>query len=249
VDQVKTHGWTDEAISAGVEKEQLPISMVGLLTPTELVEWFMQDANQQFARQLDRMDDNFVDRPLPDRIALAIQTRLQYVVPYLSTWHQGMALGAAYNGLTTAYQLEEIVNLIAQKVVGDERAPFGQLERTVIGGLYVATELHLLTDKSPQQEETWSFLQQRVQELNFVAQPMRSSSVVAASAVVASLAGAVTSLVQPAVAQGVMVSCLPQLMKITTPSAGATGTKAQDYADLPPLPTEEEQQQQAKSSN
>jgi hypothetical protein len=54
---------------------------------------------------------------IPERIAVAIQARLEYVIPVVQTWHQGMALGAVQNSITTAHQLEEIVTLISGKEV------------------------------------------------------------------------------------------------------------------------------------
>jgi rpsU-divergently transcribed protein len=213
--------------------------MVGMISPTELVEWFMQDCNQQFAAQLDQI--NMDDMDIPERITVAIQARLEYVIPVVRTWHQGMALGAVQNSITTAHQLEEIVTLISQKV----GAPLSSspLERTALGAVYVASELHLLTDTSHAYQDTWNFLKGRVDELHLLEQrrqqnPMSLDSVVAASAVVTSLAGGIVSLVQPT-ARGMAYSLLPQFMTMvmpTTSSATTAGSSPQDYSDLPPFP-------------
>jgi ubiquinone biosynthesis protein COQ9 len=238
--QVPLHGWTDDAISMAVEKEQLPLSMVGMVTPTQLVEWFMEDRNQEFAKQLDGMDMEGME--LPERLSLAIQTRLEHVVAVLPNWHEGMALGATGNTTTTAQQLEEIVVLIANKVVdGTSHPPLSQLQRTAIGAVYVATELHLLSDDSVNQEASWQFLRDRMQELHLLASqqssPFSGDSIVAASAVATSLAGAVVSLAQPA-AMGVASSLLPQIIAMISPPTAPVGTSAMDYSDLPPFPEE-----------
>lgn len=222
--------------------------MVGMITPIELVEWFMQDCNQQFASKLDQIQMDDMD--IPERIAAGIQARLEYVIPVLPTWHQGMAMGAVQNSVTTAHQLEEIVTLITRKT-GPVSSP---VERTAIGAVYVATELHLLTDTSPDHQDTWNFLKLRVGELHMLAQhqqnPISSSdSIVATAAVVASLAGGLVSLAPPAVARG-MQSIVPQLLTMILPMTATTtttqsgnspmtrGSVPQDYADLPPFPSD-----------
>jgi hypothetical protein len=85
-----------------------------------------------------------------------------------------------------------------------------------LGGVYVATELHLLTDQSPDYQDTWEFLHGRVSEWErlFVGGKESTSSsssfmnpsamlqqggnvAYTASAVASSLAGGVVSLLQP----------------------------------------------------
>ena len=211
--------------------------MMGMVTPIELVEWFMQDSNQQFATKLDQMNMDGIE--IPERMCMAIQARLEYVIPVLQTWHEGMALGAIQNSITTANQLEEIVQLICKKVAPN---PSSQLERTAIGALYVATELHLLTDTSTNYEETWNFLRIRVGDLHGVRQQNPSDSFVAATAVATSLAGGIVSLAQPA-ARTMISSILPQLMVMMQPTMSTIcsptpGSSPKDYSDLPPFPTE-----------
>jgi len=235
---VSQYGWTEEAISAGIEAENLPISMVGLITPPELVEWFMQSTNEQFACKLNQIEKKGLTTE--ERINIALRTRLEYVVPFRSKWHQGMGLGATENAVVTADQLKEIMSLISNWVVHeseDGATPLSQVKKTAIGAVYVATELHLLSDESNNQEKTWQFLRGRVRELHQLAQyrPILDSNVlVAASAVATSLAGAAVSLVQPS-AQGILLSLLSQFPG-TEPT---TGTSAEDYySSLPPLPGE-----------
>ena len=51
--QVPTHGWTSEAITAAAMQDpQLSLSMAGMLNPTELLHWFMDDMNRQLRIQM-----------------------------------------------------------------------------------------------------------------------------------------------------------------------------------------------------
>eukprot|EP00536_Pseudo-nitzschia_multiseries_P017376 jgi/Psemu1/314440/fgenesh1_kg.1522_\ len=60
--------------------------------------------------------------------------------------------------LTTQSQLHEFIELISPE-------DSGTAYHTALGAIFVATELHLLTDSSPGYAETWSFLNDRLNEL------------------------------------------------------------------------------------
>ena len=266
LDHVPTHGWTKETIAAAIRSANLPVSMVGRLTPQQLVAEFMNDSNRRFRdSQLDYGSDQGT---IQQRLFVAIRARLEYVVPYLSTWHEGMAIGATQQTFTTREQLQELVQLIADKVVeGTDHPPLNQLQRTAVGAVYVATELHLLSSHdggtaattNAQVQDSWEFLRERVDDLHNIQNiGVSGNTVVAASAVASSLVGAVISLAQPAagkVAQEAAATLVPTVMSIlqpsfvttnaaytntttTTESAPPPGSRAEDYDDLPPFPNE-----------
>jgi ubiquinone biosynthesis protein COQ9 len=263
---VATHGWTQDAIAAAVREHKLPLTMIGLVTPSQLVESFMDDCNEQFKRQLQlqlplQLQLATPKQPSTDhnissssnstnqRLASAIQLRLEYILPYKHQWHQGMALGAT--NTKTPVQLKEMVQLIADHVYGPNHSTL--FERAAIGAMYVVTELHLLADDSPDHSKTWDFLRQRVIQGSATAATtggissfVSPDTVVAATAVASSLVGAVGSLAHPAM-QGLYSSALPVMMHWMTPPASSQyqhqyqqpikGTSPTDYEDLPPFPT------------
>mmetsp|Transcript_25912 Transcript_25912/g.60180 ORF Transcript_25912/g.60180 Transcript_25912/m.60180 type:complete len:294 (-) Transcript_25912:61-942(-) len=246
---VEKHGWTQEAIASAVRSAQLPPMMVGRLTPPQLLERFMRECNQAFSSS-----EMVVGDDPAETLERAIRERLSYVVPVLKTWHQAMALGALPpQSITTARQLKELVEGICQKAGmanGDEKKKQPWLFASV-GAIYVATELHLLADTSPNHVETWSFLHERVQEWDRMRQleimpattlPTRES-MVAASAVATSLLGAVASLAQPAVhhvtttaATAATTTVVPSILSFLQPMSPTTTNDALN--DLPPFPTE-----------
>ena len=257
---VATHGWTQDAIVAAVREHKLPLTMIGLVTPTQLVESFMDDCNEQFKQQLQLQLQPH--QPLATstdsstttnhRLASAIQRRLEYILPYKHHWHQGMALGAT--NMKTPEQLKEMVQLVADHVYGPNNSTL--FERAAIGAIYVVTELHFLADDSPDHSKTWDFLRQRVIQgttttaaaaaaarggISSLASP---DTIVAATAVASSLVGAVGSLAHPAM-QGLYSSALPVMMNWITPPTSPLyqqdqpikGTSPTDYDDLPPFPS------------
>ncbi len=226
--QVHEHGWSEDAIAAAVVSQGLPITLTGLVNTSDLISFAMQTANEQFRTELEQTylpqwsnaADGSHTTPLPDRLVQAIQARLTWILPFVQsrTWHDGMALGAMpYNILTTQAQLRDMIQDLTQAVMKGERdISWGPLEQTAIGAVYVATELHLLTDTSPDYSDSWIFLRDRVSELDMMAHATKTTTerlggifpssaagsysmgvedtLLVASAVVSSLAGAAVSL-------------------------------------------------------
>jgi ubiquinone biosynthesis protein COQ9 len=192
--QVPQYGWTQDAITAAVlEHPSMTISMSGLFTPSELVHWLMDDFNRQLRDDPEKAKWSVFDK---------IKWRLEQVVPLVQSgqWHQGMALGLS-TPLTTRSQLHEFVELVAP--------PGSSMTyQTTLGGIFVASELHLLTDSSPKYEQTWEFLESRLDELDqgqFVNLSSGGAGIpmAATSAVASSLFEGLCSLILPSSPAGV----------------------------------------------
>lgn len=188
LEKVPIHGWTQDAITAAVlEHPQMTISMSGLLTPSDLVTWLMEDFNEQLRTDPEKLTWSVFEK---------IKWRLEQVIPLAKSgqWHQGMAKGLQ-TPLTTRSQLHEFIEL---------SSPPGSslMYQTALGGIFVASELHLLTDASPDYQETWNFLEARIDELEqgqFVNLTGAAASIpmAASTAVAASLFDGLASLVLP----------------------------------------------------
>lgn len=252
---VHTHGWTEQALAQGVITSKLPPSYIGLIEDkkSEMVHYFMKDCNDRLKDELERKVD-IAKMTHTEVIEWCIRERLSMNIPFVKSkrWHEGMALGAMpLNALETANHLEEIVKIIEQgmMVSSSSRQSIGILERGAIGAVYIATELHLLSDESNGFRDTWNFLDDRAKELESAASSNLSifpspDMIVASSAVATSLAGAVISMAAPAAQAGVQTiagSVVPQIMTFMQPPTidSTVGTKAKDYdlSDLPPFET------------
>ena len=77
------------------------------------------------------------------------------------------------NAITTTSQLKNLMDKITSAMTnadpGAESQPLGQLECAAIGSVYISTELHMLADTSDGFEEMWSFLKDRMQEMEVMA--------------------------------------------------------------------------------
>jgi len=249
--QVPRYGWTKDAIAIAASQDpKLSISMSGMFSPSELVGWFMDDMNRQLrntSKSKINCNNNNNNNDNNQQFE-SIKWRLEQVLPFVESgqWHKGMAMGLA-TPTTTRSQLHEFIVLISPE-------NSGATYQTALGAIFVATELHLLTDSSPNYSETWSFLKDRLNELEDDGKnvdPARFLLKLASSTPVPSLASLGTMTNSIPVVAGVAVAqsllegaaslVLPQSFRVLppqgattnatrdTPSQSMAGTKASDY--------------------
>jgi ubiquinone biosynthesis protein COQ9 len=231
IKQVPSYGWTQDAITqAAIEDPKLNISMSGLLSPTELVHWLMDDMNKRLRENKKQKEAEGTETDASTSIYNDIKWRLEQVVPLVQSgqWHRGMAIGLS-TPVTTRNQLHEFIEIISPPNVSTAY-------RTALGGTFVATELHLLSDTSPNYEGTWTFLQNRLNELEqhkddptqllLISSSMKNTldtsiPVMASMAVAQSLVDGLASLVVPSFASSNNNN--------NNSNNNVMGTKASDY--------------------
>ena len=255
--QVPRHGWTQDAIAAAtMEDPKLSISMSGMLSPPELVNWFMDDMNQQLRTKNEEIYKSNDNDENDNKQFEAIQWRLKQVLPFVESgqWHRGMAMGLS-TPMTTQSQLHEFIELISPDNCSTAY-------HTALGATFITTELHLLTDSSPNYVETWSFLKSRLDELErqqreygdvdpaqFFMQFASSAPIPSISSLtnmtnsIPAMAGmaVATSLVEGAASLVFSPSFRVSPPSIFGQSESMNGTKASDYVS-PPVPTRESSQ-------
>jgi len=134
-----------------------------------------------------------------------------------------MAVWILQQPLVTRQQLHASVEILG---------PHGSVARhAALGAIYVATELHLLTDKSQNHQAMWDFLKQRLDTLDSAPPTMPAMMGTmgglrlglpadAVNAVAMSFLEGVTSLFMPTSSRS---------STITSMSMSTVGTKASDY--------------------
>ncbi|ETW00789.1 rpsU-divergently transcribed protein [Aphanomyces invadans] len=166
LNHVKTQGWSIESLGSGARDAGYPSVAHGMFPrgPIELVEYFMDDLQHTVQDKL-AAESTVVDIPVTDRLKRGIRVRLELLAPYISVWPQAMALGALpQNAPTTMKKLAEMIDDI-WVFAGDRTTDMSwYTKRAVLTGVYTATELFMLSDHSPNHEETWKFLDRRIEE-------------------------------------------------------------------------------------
>jgi len=96
----------------------------------------------------------------------AVEVRLRMLIPYIGQWPQAMGLmllphNAPDAAKNVAYMVDEI-----WYHAGDTSTDINwYTKRGVLAGLYGATELYMVSDRSPDFEETWGFLDRRMSDI------------------------------------------------------------------------------------
>ncbi|CAM8893116.1 unnamed protein product [Rhodiola kirilowii] len=159
-------GWNEEAMIAGARELGLSPSIIGSFPRKEaaLVEFFMDLCLE---RLIDRVEtDEELKQLIPsERIAKLVRTRLEMQVPYLSKWAQALSIQAQPSNVATSLKQRAMLVDEIWHAVGEETSDVDwYVKRTILGGIYSATEIYMLTDNSAGFKDTWSFLHNRVRD-------------------------------------------------------------------------------------
>nr|CAI5864879.1 unnamed protein product [Callosobruchus analis] len=162
-------GWSKDAISKGAEDVGYPGVVHGMFSRGggDLVHYFQTTSNMQLVEVLKKLQNMHKDEPLPpgDFAEKAIQARLKMIIPYISKWPQAIAIMSlppnVPNALATLLTMVDDICYYA----GDRSVDFNwYLRRIGIAGVYKASELYMIQDKSNEFQDTWNFLNRRLVE-------------------------------------------------------------------------------------
>ncbi|CAG9763394.1 unnamed protein product [Ceutorhynchus assimilis] len=158
-------GWSKECLSRGAEQMGYPGISHGMFTrgAGDLVHYFNTSSNAQLVEILKKFH---VGRHSPGEfVELAIQERLKLLLPYIHKWPQAIAIMSlppnVPNALAALLAMVDDICYFA----GDRSVDFNwYMRRLGVAGVYKATELYMIQDKSPEQKDTWAFLNRRMDE-------------------------------------------------------------------------------------
>ncbi|XP_054862333.1 ubiquinone biosynthesis protein COQ9, mitochondrial isoform X2 [Amphiprion ocellaris] len=184
---VPLHGWSMEAIAAGAETLGLSSASTGMFYngAGDLVLHFIAHCNSQLTEILAEQHKQVQlgqaePKKTADFLREAVETRLRMYIPYIETWPQAMSiLLLPHNIPDSLKHLSSMVDDIwyyagdrSTDVSGSSlnvRPTTSQMnwytKRAVLTGIYNTTELVMLQDSSPDFQDTWSFLDNRIQDV------------------------------------------------------------------------------------
>ncbi|XP_036423982.1 ubiquinone biosynthesis protein COQ9, mitochondrial isoform X2 [Colossoma macropomum] len=198
---VPQHGWTVEAIAAGAETLGLSAASAGMFNngAGDLVLHFVGQCNVQLAEILAE-EHNQVQlgqaekKKTADFLRHAVETRLRMLIPYIDTWPQAMSL------LLLPHNIPESLKHLSALVddiwyyAGDRSTDMSwYTRRAALTGIYNTTELVMVQDSSPDFEETWAFLDNRIGDVVNMANTAKQVQATG-EAVVQGLMGAAVTL-------------------------------------------------------
>lgn len=241
--RVGEEGWTPRALVLGAQDAGLGGMAHGMIAdgPAELVRFFMDSANRELASHLAERGDVLLHMTPRQRLRYAMERRLRALQPMLQRWPEAMAIGAFPTNLPhTANALALLADELAH-CAGYEGADLRwYTDRAVVSGVYVATELFMITDASEDNADTWAFLDRRLDEAETAEAALKPENVRDAAAAVStlaqSLASAAASLGGPLASSAAGGAAggaagAPQVLQALQGLAGVVASQAQTLAN------------------
>ncbi|KAL6519224.1 hypothetical protein OROGR_018544 [Orobanche gracilis] len=159
-------GWSDGAMIAGAREVGVSPSIVGSFPRKEaaLVEFFMDDCLQRLIDVIDTKED-FKKLIPSQQVAKLVRIRLEMQTPYIPKWPQALSIQVQPLNIPTSLKQRAMLVDEIWHAAGDVATDLDWfVKRTILGGIYSVTELYMLTDTSPDFQNTWAFLDGRIKD-------------------------------------------------------------------------------------
>ncbi|KAJ8417482.1 hypothetical protein AAFF_G00287090 [Aldrovandia affinis] len=173
LDFVPQHGWSVEAISAGAQTLGLSSAAAGMFTngARDLILHFIAQSNAQLTETLAKQHNQVQlgqaePKETAEFLRYAVEARLRMVIPYIDTWPQAMSILLLPHNIPDSLKyLSTLIDDICY-YAGDRSTDLKWYTRRVaLTGVYNTTELVMLQDSSPDFQDTWTFLDKRIQDM------------------------------------------------------------------------------------
>ncbi|KAJ2712466.1 Ubiquinone biosynthesis protein coq9, mitochondrial [Coemansia spiralis] len=160
--KVDEHGWTQQAIAAAAEETGFPPMAYSLGRPVDLVGHFMDRALDttccEAEDQLHELDS------AADKLRLLCRIRLRQTRPIVRRWPEAAALLAQPQNVPLAMRQLDALSSQLWYLAGDTSTRGDwYLKRSALAAAYVASELYMCEDRSPDYRATWAFLDRRIE--------------------------------------------------------------------------------------
>ena len=157
-------GWSAAALAAGARDSGLDDVEIARLFPGgggELLRCFAAWADQRMVAALQAADLDSMG--VRERMALALRARLDAVAPWPEAVRRALVrLALPVNAPLALHLTWRTVDTIWY-AAGDRSADFSfYSKRAILAGVYAATVLYWLDDKSEDRADTWAFLDRRL---------------------------------------------------------------------------------------
>lgn len=173
LEYVPIYGWDKQALEAGASAEGLPPVAAGMFPRggADLVFYFYTQSNKQLGdilkQKLEEAKVEGLEKPGTTALVReAVETRLRMILPYMDQWPQAMGIQTL-----PQHSVESWSSLlaVADEIwfhAGDRSTDFNwYTKRLSLAGVYKATEIFMLQDKSHDLQDTWAFLDRRLEDV------------------------------------------------------------------------------------
>jgi ubiquinone biosynthesis protein COQ9 len=165
LEHVAFDGWGRQALAAAARDMELDPTTARRLFPRggeSLLDAFDDWADRQMLTRLEALDVGQMRQR--DRIVAAIRARLEALAPYREATRRAIAARAlpavAMGGFQNLWRTVDRMWLAAGDTKDDGMSVY--TKRLSLAGIYTTTLLYWLEDTSLDQEDTWAFLDRRI---------------------------------------------------------------------------------------
>lgn len=160
-------GWSRKAMKAAAADLGEDISTLDLAFPdgaTDMIRLFIENADDAMEAELQKRD--VLSLKIRERITLAIKVRLELYAEHKEAVRRAVNILALPQNAALALKLT--ANTVSRMwwATGDSSADYNwYTKRLTLAGVYAATLLYWLADKSEGHQKTWEFLDRRIENV------------------------------------------------------------------------------------
>ena len=166
LENVPFDGWSEATLRRAAEDNDISEGMALLAFPTirDLVVYFIESIDHEMLAALSAMDlDNMRIR---DRITAAIRARIEALAPHRESERRAVAFMALPQNAGTSMQSVLSTVDLMWRAIGDQSTDFSYYsKRATLAGVLSGTILYWLADLSEGYEDTWAFLDRRIEDV------------------------------------------------------------------------------------
>ncbi len=164
---VPFEGWTQTALAAGAKDAGFdPVMALRVFTGgvNEAIEWMSRRADRRAMAALEARD--LSKMRVRDRVTLAVRTRIELEGPHREAARRTLTILAAPTNAPLGLKLLFRTVDALWYAAGDTATDFNfYTKRALLAGVYAATSLYWLDDRSENSAESWAFLDRRIAEV------------------------------------------------------------------------------------
>ncbi len=159
-------GWTERALRAGLDDAGLPPDMAIRVFPGGMPDVLRHWSDHGDRRMVEELGNRDLESMrVRDRLAAAVRIRIEVNLAYREAVRRGLSfLALPQNAGLAARCAHDTVNAMWY-AAGDTSSDYNYYtKRALLAAVYGATVLYWLDDESEDFEETWSFLDRRIDD-------------------------------------------------------------------------------------
>ena len=175
LEEVLTHGWSLTAVEAAVKKLGYPAVTAGLVdSPHQLVLHHITSSNAALdswmVEEVARLTADGRKLPVGKFVRSCVETRLRMNGPLVRAglWGEAAALVCQSDPVQALETWQEVCDDIWYRAGDTSHDSNWYTKRITLAAVMAATDLFMLQDNSPDFQDSWSFLDRRLEDLSLM---------------------------------------------------------------------------------